>query len=153
MRIADQKKSNQKHLDVGSLKPKQKHLMAQTWPRLEGWKPVSSRPSSSWQTSSTSCPTEERPRDTWFKNSIYGTKQISSLIKKLSPVGKSERPEILIQYLPLPAHPGKSEEPDRKKFQRSNKFGVDKYQEKVILDGKEANTSGVRSSACTVRKK
>ena len=81
VRIADQKKSNQKHLNVGSLKPKQKHLMAQTLPGLEGWKPVSSRPSSSWQTSSTSCPTEERPRDTWFKHSIYGTNQISSLIK------------------------------------------------------------------------
>ena len=25
------------------------------------------------------------------------------------------------------------------------------YQEKVILDGNDANTSGVRSSACTVK--
>ena len=107
MRIADQKKSNQKHLDVGSLKPKQKHLMAQTWPRLEGWKPVSSRPSSSWQTSSTSCPTEERPRDTWFKNSIWNKSdfQFDKNFHLLGRVSDQRSSSNISLFQPIQANP------------------------------------------------
>ena len=70
----------------------------------------------------------------------------------VSPVGKGQRPEVPVQDFPLPACPGKPKEPD-KTFYIKSFATVGWYHEKVILEGKEANTSGVRSSACTAEKR
>ena len=74
------------------------------------------------------------------------------IIVGVSPVGKGQRPEVLVQDLPLPTCPGKPKEPDLTHKVYCN-CGLACYQEKVILEGKEANTSGVRSSASTVEKR